>query len=95
MFVCMKLRVRRDIILHRFQLCRKVRLAHEAPSVPVMNISMSTGARRQTEKENVLIKHSFLSSVGRLVYLQLDQALQPHQGRLGNPVAPTGAKCCK
>lgn len=78
-----------NIILHHSQLSQEGRLVHEVPLVPVMNINKIISGRLRKKK------HSFRSSLDGLVYLQLHQALQPHQGRLGNPVAPTGAKCCK
>lgn len=92
----LRLWMRYYLILHHFQISQEVPLVHEVPSVPVMNINMIINGRQQTEKENIMmIKLSFRSSLGRVVYLQLNLALQPHQGHLGNPVAPTGAKCCK
>lgn len=45
--------------------------------------------------KTLIIKLLYRSSLGWLVYLHLDLTLQPHQGHLGNPVAPTGAKCCE
>lgn len=72
--------IRSSVSLHHFQVFQEIQKVHEVPLVPVLKTITD-----QLKASGISL---FQNSVYTNAYLQLHQALQPHQGRLGNPVAP-------
>lgn len=68
--------------LHHFLVFQKVQVVHEVPLLPVSDEKIKI-------KELCVTVDNFNGMF--VCYLQLDRALQPRQGHLGNPVVPAGA----